>query len=587
MSEATDEFDARLLLGRYRVVRKLGQGGMGTVHLARLEGAEGFTKPVVVKRMRPDIRSSEEGNRLFKREAQILSKLHHPGIVNIIDFGIEDGAHIMVLEYVHGYSLAPWLDYRVQNKLPLPVDVCLLIVRKVLDALDYAHHFEVEDGQEVQVVHRDVAPDNVLLSKKGNVYLLDFGVASMSGGGRSNSTRAGVFRGKLGYAAPETVHGQPATPRSDLYSAAVMLLELLTQETPFLSDSMGETIHRMVSEVPPRASAKRDDIPAGLDEVVARALLKDPAVRFESALEFSRELRRVQQADDEEVHLQLRSMVRQDFDNIPAVVDIEPLRVREEALTRALPSGYRAWSADSLSGEEHFEALAADAHRMAPTLADAPIARLRQERADMRQQRSLQRILLGLLVVGGFIALGLGAAVALLSRSGSPEQVVVVGGDNLPRAAASDALSPSSDALAAAPEPSVAAHDTSSAAVRSAQATRPAQLAPSLAPAQTQATSADAEQKVQLSRAVHTQSVQFEGCFTAELSAGRAVHEATLQFTVADTGGKAQVSVLPPAIAQSNLGACLQKAAARISFPRLGETVTFSVPVKARVSRMP
>jgi serine/threonine protein kinase len=587
MSEVTDEFDARLLLGRYRVVRKLGQGGMGTVHLARLEGAEGFTKPVVVKRMRSDMRTSEEGNRLFKREAQILSKMHHPGIVNIIDFGIEDGAHIMVLEYVHGYTLAPWLDYRVQKKLPLPVDVCLLIVRKVLDALDYAHHFEVEDGQEVQVVHRDVAPDNVLLSKKGYVHLLDFGVASMSGAGRVNSTRAGVFRGKLGYAAPETVHGQPATPRSDLYSAAVMLLELLTQETPFLSDSMGETIHRMVSEVPPRPSAKRDDVPSGLDEVVARALLKDPAARFESAVAFSRELRRFQQADDEEVLLQLRKMARQDFDQIPSVVDVEPLRTREEELTRALPSGYRAWSADSLSGEEHFDALATDAHRGAATLADAPLSLLKQERAEMRQQRSLQRILLGLLVVGGLIALGLGAAVALLSRSGSPEQVVVVGGDNSPHEPTSAALAPPAEAPETAPQPSEVAQDTSSPPVRALQATRPAQVAAPAAPGHASTQSADAEQKAQLSRAVHTQSAQYEACFTAELSAGRAVQEATLQFTVADTGGKATVNVLPAAIAQTILGSCLQRAGARISFPRLGETVTFSVPVKARVSRVP
>ena len=167
MTFSQHPLDNKLLLGRYRVMRLLGEGGMGTVHLARVEGAEGFMRPVVVKRMKRDIRSSDEGNRLFVREAKILSKLQHPGIVGIIDFGIEDGAHIMVLEYVHGYTLSPWLEYRRKRALPLPIDVCLYVVRRILDALHYAHHFDTEEGREIEIVHRDVSPDNVLLSNKG------------------------------------------------------------------------------------------------------------------------------------------------------------------------------------------------------------------------------------------------------------------------------------------------------------------------------------------------------------------------------------------------------------------------------------
>lgn len=580
MIEATDEFDARLLLGRYRVVRKLGQGGMGTVHLARLEGAEGFTKPVVVKRMRPDIKSTEEGNRLFRREAQILSKMHHPGIVNIIDFGIEDGAHIMVLEYVHGYTLAPWLDYRVQRRMPLPVDVCLFIVRKVLDALHYAHHFDVEDGQEVQVVHRDVAPDNVLLSKKGYVHLLDFGVASMSGMGRGGSTKSGVFRGKLGYAAPETVHGQAATPRSDLYSAAVMLLELLTQETPFLSDSMGETIQRMVTEIPAAPSTRRDDVPVGLDQALAKALLKEPEQRFESALEFSRELRRFQQADDDEVAQQLRQMAKEDFDHIPEVSDVEPLRTREEALTRAFPSGYRTWSADSLSGEEHFETQA-EMNRLSATIAEGAATPM-QAQPGTTHQRSLQGLLLGLLIVGGLIALGLGAAVALLSRSGSPEQVVVVGGDN------PAPVSPTEPGAAAASKKGdeITPLDAGSPNVRVDSAATPTNTSKAPARATTEPPALAGDKQALLSRAVQGQSAQFQACFAAELEAGGVAETAILHFTVAEAGGRAQVNVKPSAVAQSGLGACLKQAGGQVQFPRLGETITFSVPVKARLSRM-
>lgn len=567
MNEAIDEFDAKLLLGRYRVVRKLGQGGMGTVHLARLEGAEGFTKPVVVKRMRPDIKSSEEGNRLFKREAQILSKMQHPSIVNIVDFGVEDGAHVMVLEYVHGYTLAPWLDYRLQRQLPLPVDVCIFIIRKVLDALHYAHHFEVDDGQEVQVVHRDVAPDNVLLSKKGYVHLLDFGVASMSGMGRGNSTKSGIFRGKLGYASPETVHGQVATPRSDLYSAAVLLLELLTQETPFLSESMGETIQRMVNEVPQPASAFRNDIPPGFDQLLARALDKDPLRRPESAQAFARELRRFQVQDDEEVSHQLKRLVREDFDRIPEEIDVEPLRHREEALSRVFPGGYRAWQQDSLTGEEHNQTLS-EVRVMAETFP------YRSPPPPAPSQKGLHGILLGLLIVGGLIAIGLGAAVALLSRSGTGEQVVVVGGDNPQRAAQGET------SAQAAAQDNVAAPAEDEEPGRTGAPAAPSSL----------------KRENILSRAVQAKSAEFQACFATDMKASNrsngaqpvgvtpSAQEAHLHFSVAEHGGNAQVSVKPEAVAASSLGACLRTVAEQVQFPSLGEPVTFSVPVKARLS---
>lgn len=585
MNEASDEFDAKLLLGRYRVVRKLGQGGMGTVHLARLEGAEGFTKPVVVKRMRPDIKSSEEGNRLFKREAQILSKMHHPSIVNIVDFGVEDGAHVMVLEYVHGYTLAPWLDYRLQRHLPLPVDVCLFIIRKVLDALHYAHHFEVDDGQIVQVVHRDVAPDNVLLSKKGYIHLLDFGVASMSGMGRGNSTKSGVFRGKLGYASPETVHGQVATPRSDLYSAAVLLLELLTQQTPFLSESMGETIQRMVSEVPLPVSSYRNDVPPGLDQVLARALDKEPSRRPESAHTFSRELRRFQTQDDDEVAQQLRRLVREDFDLIPEEADVEPLRLREEALSRVFPGGYRAWQQDSLSGEEQNQTLS-EVRVMAATFPNGSLL------PPAPSQKGLQGILLGLLVVGGLIAIGLGAAVALLSRSGTGEQVVVVGGDDSQlsgRAISTTAgaeLPDKSAPEAAARVDTVDGKETSVGQhVAEPHKSKVASLATGAEP--TASVASPSERQSILSRAVQAKGSELQACFAADMktsSAKAQAHEASLHFSVAEGGGNAQVSVQPDSVARSSLGACLHKVAGQVQFPRLGEPVTFSVPVTARVS---
>ena len=557
MPLSTDQFDSKLLLGRYRVVRLLGEGGMGTVYLARVEGAEGFTRPVVVKRMRTDLKATEEGHRLFIREAQILSKLQHPGIINIIDFGVEDGAHIMVLEYVHGYTLAPWLDYLFAKGRKLPVDMCLFVVRRVLDALHYAHHFDSDDGKKIEIVHRDIAPDNVLLSKKGYVHLLDFGVASMTGTGRGVSTKSGVFRGKLGYAAPETVEGAVATPRSDQYSAAILLLELLIQETPFFSESIGETVVRMVNETPPAPSSRRDDVPEGLDAALARALEKKPEARYASALELSRELRKFQVEDDEEVAEALRKRVQEDFEALPEVVDVEPLKVREEALARIFPKGLQSVVLDSQSAA--LERAAAEA-----ILADARARAV----STPQENKKLQGLLLGLLVVGGLIALGLGAAVALLSKGDAGEQVVVVGGEQ-------DELS---RGLARADEPFGASPAGPSPAPGAAPET-------AKEPATLRSDGQELSRQQKLSLAVQQKSGDFQSCFLNHLNAAEASPEAVLHFSVSKNGGVPQVAVEPAKIAATALGRCLKGAAEKVTFPELDQGVSFRVPVRARVAR--
>lgn len=575
MSTSIDPLESKVLLGRYRVMRLLGEGGMGTVHLARVEGAEGFTRPVVVKRMRRDIRSTEEGNRLFIREAKILSRMQHPGIVGISDFGVEDGHHIMVLEYVHGYTLSPWLEYRRALKVPLPVDLCIYVVRRILDALHYAHHFDTEEGQEIQIVHRDVAPDNVLLSNKGYVHLLDFGVASITGPQAGASTQSGVFRGKLCYAAPETVHGKPATPRSDQYSAAILLLELLTGETPFMSDSMGETFLRMVNEAPPAASSKRDDIPAGLDDVLAKSLAKLPEDRFESALAFSRELRRFQQDDDDEVAERLKNIVREDFEQLPETVGVEALKSREQALARilTLAPGPATENAKTVPAMELSRATAEGA--VASAVAAAPAA---------TAGRQVQGLLWGLLGVGALIALGLGAAVALISRgAGSEGQVVVVGGDREP----ATAVSPESPS--AAPASAEASSSPSSSPVADPEGNEPT-AAPSNPVAPVGVAVAQKEtpktRQQKLSEAVQKQSGAYQACFSRHLNDTEKTPKAVLHFSVASAGGAAQVNIEPPSVATTPLGLCLKDAAARVRFPPLEQPVAFRVPVSARVSRV-
>jgi eukaryotic-like serine/threonine-protein kinase len=332
MSNHGQSDSSGFILGRYQALHPLGGGGMGEVLLARVEGDLGFSRPVVLKVMRAEMAMSEEGTRLFQREAQILSRLQHPAIPNILDFGVENGALIMVLEYVHGYSVADWLNYRYATKELIPVDVCLAIARRILDALAYAHHLDAGDSTETEIVHRDVSPDNIVLDRKGYAYLLDFGIASVNGHSRARSTDSGVFRGKLGYAAPELLLGEMPTPKCDQYSLAVTLLEMLSLELPFRAGSPAETLRLMSAEMPKPPSAYRADVPRGLDETVLKALAKNPQERFPSVREFARALARFQRKHDEEVAIELRALIEKDFDVLPQVVRVEPLSVREAVM---------------------------------------------------------------------------------------------------------------------------------------------------------------------------------------------------------------------------------------------------------------
>jgi hypothetical protein len=483
----------------------------------------------------------------------------------------------------------------------LPVDVCVFIVRRTLEALHYAHHFGTEEGQEIEIVHRDVSPDNVLLSNRGFVHLLDFGVASISGSGAEKSTQSGAFRGKLGYAGPETIQGHPATPRSDEYSTAVVLYELLTHASLFMADSMGETIVRMVNEVPKPASTQREDVPSGLDQVLARALSKDPAERFDTCATFSRALRPFQARDDDEVAQQLQELVRADFQTLPQKLGIEALESRDDALTR-VHLGQPV--AAALARDAHSAPASSEGRRALPDAVSSPVQREAPPAellvARDAGQRQLRGLLWGLLVVGGLLALGVGAAVSFLARGrGGTDQVIVVGGDRVEAESSSAAQHPLPAAPAAAQAvPREAADAARPATEQQVRAGKSAAREPGSKGARNSATQTAAamsaptsdtggeELQQKLARAVQQQSGSFQDCFTVHLKEAGSDAAATLHFSVAKQGGTAQVNVEPPAIEATPLGACLQKAGRRVQFPVLANEVSFRVPVRARVTRV-
>jgi eukaryotic-like serine/threonine-protein kinase len=319
-----------MVLGRYRVVAPLARGGMGIIYLGRLEGAAGFSKPVVIKTVIPDAKDTRAAQ-LFAREARIVSNLEHPSIVGVLDFGEVDGEYIMVLEYVHGFHLGNWWRYVMASRQQMPLAQAVEVMLPILDALDFAHRLTRADGTPLDIVHRDISPANILLDHLGNVKLHDFGIARMADD--EFKTQDGTFRGTLSFTAPETLHGLPASPRSDLYACGVVLYQLLAGSNPFRGEQPSETLHRVVTHVPPRLQSRRNDVPEGIDAAIARALEKDPERRFDSAGSFAAALRAARTWLEADAATELASVIHADFTGpeMAAFLGVETLQSRDAA----------------------------------------------------------------------------------------------------------------------------------------------------------------------------------------------------------------------------------------------------------------
>ncbi len=321
MSPRDDESVGRVILGRYRVVLPLGRGGQGAVYLARGEGAEGFARPVVVKRILAPLARDPFVLEQFAREARITAQLRHPAIVPIIDFARDRDSHVMVLEYVHGYDLRRWERYVRKVSGHFPPELIVYPMLRVLDALQYAHTLRAADGTPRSVVHRDISPANVLIDVEGHVKLTDFGIARMADEELTQDTSTVKIKGKLPYLAPEMFHGERASERTDLYACGVVLHELLSGKNEFFGSSAVESMARVTGHVPTRLDKVRGDISQALSDLTERALAKDPAARFESAYELSSALRAAFDLDENEIAQRFRSAIMQDF-NDPRLAEL-------------------------------------------------------------------------------------------------------------------------------------------------------------------------------------------------------------------------------------------------------------------------
>jgi serine/threonine-protein kinase len=273
---------AGVTFGSYRLIEKLGDGGMAMVYRAVVQGPEGFERPVVIKRILPELSRDPKFVDMFLSEAKLCARLHHPNIVQVQALGEVAGEYFLAMELIDGLDLATALKRAYDLGKPMPAGVACYIASELASALAYAHSLTDADGRALEIVHRDVNPANLMVTRHGGIKLLDFGIARAAAHARvrSEKTRTGTLKGKISYMAPEQAEGLPVDRRADLFAVGIVLYECLTLERLFRGEDEFETL-RLVREAkvfPP--SSRRPDVDPDIDAVCLKLLARSPDGRY-------------------------------------------------------------------------------------------------------------------------------------------------------------------------------------------------------------------------------------------------------------------------------------------------------------------
>ena len=274
------------MAGGYELLALIGRGGMATVHLGRRPGSDSY---VAIKTVHADGFDDEASAVTLHDEARVLSLVRHTNVVPLLEVLRAEGSVLLVMPYVRGASLAELMIATSEANQVLAPGVVSAIAQDVLAGLDAAHTARAEDGTLLRVVHRDVSPQNVMVGLDGVAKVLDFGIAK-SDGRAAKTTRDGTMKGKVAYMAPEQIHGEEADLRADLYAVGVITWEMLALDRLFAGANDADTLRRVLMAPVENVSSLRDDVPAGLDEWLARAVARSRGARFASAREMARAL---------------------------------------------------------------------------------------------------------------------------------------------------------------------------------------------------------------------------------------------------------------------------------------------------------
>jgi serine/threonine-protein kinase len=551
----------QIVLGRYRIVRRLAEGGMGAIYLARIEGAAGFVKPAVVKQIHPDRLGEPRFLEMFAREARILARLRHPSIVSVLDFAEEAGSYLMALDYVHGHHLGQWRRYVNLTQGPFPIGRIVHIGVEVLQALHYAHTArDIEGGESLAIIHRDVKPSNILVDVDGQVKLVDFGVARAETD-RSQVDAAVPLKGTFTYMAPELFEDAPPGPQTDVYALGVVMHEVIVGKNEFRGPDTRVTIGRVLSHQLSVIDTTRKDVPPGLRDVIARATCRSPDGRYASAGEFAAALRALRIVDPHGAADEIRETAQRDFRDprFGTLLHIDDLSGREKSLRGA--------------GNEPLRLELVTAPTVAvirePTVLDRP-----SPVTPPPRRRGRRWALAGATL--GLVLAGLVYGAVWMRPDATRPQIVVVRG----------AVSPDDLSLDAAPA-AVAAADaaapTSAPSVPDAGMIVPThprvkRLPPPHAPPRPADPAA-------LSRVFERRRSDIHACFSTHVVELQGVPQIAISFQVDPEGRLVSARVQPPAVAGTPLGNCLERVARTTDFGQQARGLTFRIPITMRSKR--
>ncbi|MGZ5444377.1 MAG: TonB family protein [Thermoanaerobaculia bacterium] len=413
--------------GQYVLTEKIATGGMAEVWKARMRGVEGFQKIVAIKKILPHLSDNQDFIEMFVDEAKLAAQLNHNNIIHIYDLGKIQTSYYIAMEYIDGYDLKTILRRGEERGNPMTVELALFIASKLASALDYAHRKKDFEEKEMGLVHRDVSPQNVLVSQEGDIKLCDFGIAKAAS--KASHTQAGALKGKLQYMSPEQAWGRSIDRRSDIFALATVLFEMLTNRKLFTGDNELSILEQVREARVQPPSLYNDEVTPDIDKIVIKALQKDPANRYQTAGEMARDL----------------DAVLYSFKPTPTSADLaiymhrissvepEPFEAAETMIDTPLPLMPPAPSPVNVAPAP--AAVPAIVPAMMAASAPAPAAAVEYEEPKKgKSPIALVAVIVGVLLIGG------GIAFALLRGKGEPAATT-----------ASSSIAPATRSAAAAP----------------------------------------------------------------------------------------------------------------------------------------
>jgi eukaryotic-like serine/threonine-protein kinase len=269
---------------RYRVIKRLEAGGMAEVYLGEASSVEGFKKRVAIKRVLPHLAQNENFIQMFLDEARLSARLNHANIVTVFDISARDDTYFLIMEFVDGANLKKILDCLHKRGQRFPLGEVIYVCAEACRGLSYAHELHDEGGKPLGIVHRDISPPNIMLTKRGEVKVADFGLAKA--GTQISQTDPGVVKGKFSYLSPEAALGREVDARADIFSLGIVLWEMLAGRRLFLGETDYATVKLIQQANIPRLSPLNNQVDEAFEELLLKALTREPEDRYQSAQQF-------------------------------------------------------------------------------------------------------------------------------------------------------------------------------------------------------------------------------------------------------------------------------------------------------------